>query len=175
MAYASSILASPEIRIPKLVLPRFRWRWPRLPQRTRALMMMGVMISPAFLGDQIGYGVMRLFRTADQIAEMRMPDESIMARIRIFHVACVQADAKAAEQERWAALADQNGWPRYPEAGSGCFKPDRVLFGIAGLTSFSVACPTIVLTVADQRRWGAYAANQGWTDYPRAGAGCVDP
>jgi hypothetical protein len=138
-------------------------------------MMMGVMVSPAFLGDQIGYCVMRLFRTADQIAAVRPPDEGIMARISMFRVACIQADASAAERQYWAALTEQHGWPRYPEAGPGCFKPDRAVFGIAGLTAFNVACPTMVLAVADQRRWATFAADHGWTDYPQAGAGCVDP
>ncbi|HEX4171775.1 MAG TPA: hypothetical protein VHY82_04785 [Acetobacteraceae bacterium] len=175
MAYASTVQAGPEIRIPDLALPRLRWRWPHLSQRTRALMMMGVMISPAFLSDQIGYCVMRLFRTADQIAAMQVSDESVMASVRVFRVACTDAGAPAADRERWAAVAAQRGWPQYAEAGPGCFKPDRALFGVAGLTAFNVACPTVVLSVADRRRWVAYAANHGWTDYPQAGAGCVDP
>lgn len=175
MANASTVLAGPDIGIPNLALPRIRWRWPRLSQRAKALMMLGVMVSPAFLSDQIGYCVMRLFRTADQIAAARVPDESIMARVRMFRVACARADATAAEREHWADAAAQHGWPMYPEAGPGCFKPDRALYGVAGLTAFNVACPTMVLTVADQRQWGAYAANHGWTDYPQAGAGCVDP
>jgi hypothetical protein len=175
MSYASTILARPEIPIPGLALPRFRRRLPRLSQGTKALIMMGVMISPAFLSDQIGYCVMRLFRTADQIAAAQAPDESIMAQVRMFRVACVKADATAEEQQHWAATAEQRGWPRYPEAGPGCFKPDRALFGVAGLTAFSVACPAMVLTVADQRRWSGYAANHGWTEYPQAGPGCVDP
>jgi hypothetical protein len=173
MAYASTVLAGPDIRIPRLVLPRLRW--PRLSPRARALLMMGVMISPAFLADQIGYCVMRLFRTADEIAITRMPDESIMAQIRVFHVACTDADAPAAEQQRGAALAEQLQWARFPEGGPGCFKPDRALFGVVGLKAFNVACPTMVLSVADQRRWVAFAADHGWTDYPQAGAGCVDP
>ncbi|HEY7575948.1 MAG TPA: hypothetical protein VH855_00015 [Acetobacteraceae bacterium] len=173
MAHAGTILASPEIRLPRPHLPKLCW--PRLSQRTRALLMMGVMISPAFLADQIGYCVMRLFRTADQIAAMQVPEERVMANLRVFRVACTEAGASAMERERWAALAELNGWPHYPEAGPGCFKPDRALLGIAGLKAFNVACPTVVLSMADQRRWVAYAAGRGWTDYPQAGAGCVDP
>jgi hypothetical protein len=173
MAHASTILAGPQIRLPRRDLPKLRW--PRLSQRTRALLMVGVMISPAFLADQIGWCVMRLFRTSDQIAAMQMPEETVMANLRIFRVACTDAGTPAAERERWAALAELNGWPRYPEAGPGCFRPDRALLGIAGLKAFNVACPTAVLSVADERRWAAYAAGRGWTDYPQAGAGCVDP
>ena len=172
MAYASTALPSPEIRIPRLARPTLRW--PRLSQRGRALLMIGVMISPAFLADQMGYCVMRLFLTADQIAE-RTPDESIITRVRMFPVACIDADMSAQDRAYWAASAEQHGWPSYPEAGPGCFKPDRALLGVVGLKAFNVACPTMVLSVADQRRWVAYAASHGWTDYPQAGEGCVDP
>jgi hypothetical protein len=44
-----------------------------------------------------------------------------------------------------------------------------------GLTSFNVACPAMALSPADQRRWLTYVADHGWTDYPQAGVGCVDP
>ena len=137
--------------------------------------MMGIMISPAFLADDIGYCVQRLFMTADQIAEMQVPDNTMLANVNIFHVACTDANTPAAERKHWADVAAQQGWPRYPEAGPGCFNPDRNLFGIAGLTSFNVACPTVVLSVADRRRWVAFAANHGWTEYAQAGEGCVDP
>ena len=172
MAYASTALPSPEIRIPRFARPKLRW--PRLSQRGRALLMIGIMISPAFLADQMGYCVMRLFLTADQIAE-RTPDESIITRVRMFPVACTDADMSAQDRAYWAAAAEQHGWPSYPEAGPGCFKPDRALLGVVGLKAFNVACPTMVLSVADQRRWVAYAASHGWTDYPQAGEGCVDP
>src|SRR6516165_4427844 len=43
------------------------------PRRARAFLMMGIMISPAFLADEIGYGVQRLFLTADQIAAREVP------------------------------------------------------------------------------------------------------
>jgi hypothetical protein len=150
-------------------------RWPRLSQRARALLVMGVMVSPAFLADQIGYGVERLFMTADQIAVKQVPDNAIMEKIRVFHVACTKSDAPAAEQQRWSELAAQRGWPQYPEAGSSCFKPDKSMYGVLGLKAFSVACPRMVLSVADQRQWFAFAANHGWAEYPQAGSGCVDP
>jgi hypothetical protein len=150
-------------------------RWPRLSRRDRALMMICVMISPSFLADPIGYGVKRLFLTADQIVEKQMPDETILQRVNIFHVACTEADMPAADQRHWAETAARQGWPRYPEAGPGCFKPERALFGVVGLKAFNVACPAMVFSVPDQRRWVAYTANRGWTDYPQAGAGCVDP
>jgi hypothetical protein len=137
--------------------------------------MMGIMVSPAFLADQIGYCVMRLFRTPDQIAAMQVPDATVLKQAGIFRVACTDANLPAAEQARWADIAAQHGWPLYPAAGPGCFKPDRNLFGIAGLKAFNVACPTMVLSVADHRRWVAFAANHGWTEYPQAGVGCVDP
>ena len=172
MAYASAILANPAIRMPSVAMPNLRRL--RLSQRTRALLMMGIMISPTFLADDIGYGVQRLFKTADQIAEMRAPD-SMLTRARIFQVACPAADMPTAEQERWTAEAALNGWPQYPEAGKGCFKPERSLYGIVGLKVFGVACPKAVLSVADQRRWVAYAANHDWAPYPQAGEGCVDP
>lgn len=172
MAHARAMLASPDIRLPSVALPRLRW--PRLSQRTRALLMMGIMISPTFLADDIGYGVERLFMTADQIAEHQAPD-SMLTRATVFQVACPATDMPAAERQRWATDAAFNGWQEYPEAGPGCFKPERNLFGIVGLTVFGVACPKAVLSVADRRRWVAFTQNQGWTAYPQAGEGCVDP
>lgn len=173
MAYAGTASPAPTIRIPHLAMPKVRL--PRPSRRARALMMMGLMISPAFLADQIGYCVQRLFMTADQIAAQQVPMGEMMSRMNVFHVACVDSQASAADQQRWADVAARNGWPRYPEGGSTCFLPDRNLYGIAGLTAFNVACPTMVLSVADQRRWVAFAANHEWTDYAQAGPGCVDP
>ncbi|HXA23400.1 MAG TPA: hypothetical protein VNW90_13985, partial [Acetobacteraceae bacterium] len=146
MAYANAIMASPAIRMPSVAMPNLRR--PRMSQRTRALLMMGIMISPTFLADDIGYGVKRLFKTADQIAEMRAPD-SMLTRARIFQVACPATDSPTAERDRWTAEAALNGWPQYPEAGKGCFKPERSLYGIVGLKVFGVACPNAVLSVAD--------------------------
>ena len=167
MAYAMTF-ASPQ---PHLSL---KFRWPSA--RVRALLMIGVMISPAFLADQIGYCVQRLFMTADQISvRQEVPDQAMMSRVNIFHVACVDANAPAAEQKHWADVAARKGWPQYPAGGPGCFRPDRNLYGIAGLASFNVACPRVALSVADHRLWVAFAANHGWTDYAQAGAGCVDP
>lgn len=171
MSHASTTFAGPEIGL-RLSWPKLRWP----SQRTRAVLMIAAMISPAFLADQIGYCVQRLFMTADQIAvREEVPDTKMMERVDIFHVACVDANAGATEQEHWAEVAARNDWPRYPVAGPGCFRPDRNLYGIAGLTAFNVACPNMVLSVADHRRWVAFAANHGWTDYAQAGAGCVDP
>ena len=172
MAYASAAMASSVIRVPSVAIPKFVW--PRLSARTRALLMMAIMISPCFLSDAIGYCVQRFFYTADEIADRRAPD-AILANIRIFHVACPDTNASAAEQGRWAAYATQHGWPLYPQAGAGCFQPDRNLHGVLGLMAFNVACPLMVLSAADQRRWVAYAANHDWSAYPQAGAGCVDP
>jgi hypothetical protein len=173
MAYASAALASADIPIPHVAMPKFRW--PHLSRRTRALLMMAIMISPTFLADDIGYCVQRLFMTADQIDEKQAPDSAMLSKVNIFHVACTETNMPAAERDHWAATAAQRGWPLYPEAGPGCFKPDRNLFGILGLKSFNVACPTTVLSFADQRRWIAFTANHGWTEYPQAGDGCVDP
>src|SRR6185437_9491696 len=128
MAYASTVSAGRDVRMPHVVLPKFRW--PRVSPRARALFMMGVLISPAFLADDIGYGVERLFMTADQIAEQRVHDDTVLSKVNVFHVACTDANAPAAEQKLWADTARQNGWPRYPEAGPGCFNPDRNLYGI---------------------------------------------
>lgn len=172
MAFASTAMAGPEIRIPNL--PRPRLRWPRPSQRTRALLMMAVMVSPSFLCDRIGYGIQRLFYTPDQIAALRAPDLTL-ARFRIFPIACLDNKAAAAEQQHASAYAAQQRWPRYPEAGPGCFTPDRNMRGAPGLIGFSVACPTMVLSALEQRRWVAYAADRGWPAYPAAGAGCVDP
>jgi hypothetical protein len=173
MAYASTASARPEIRMPHVAMPRIRW--PRLSGRARALLMMGIMISPAFLADEIGYGVQRLFMTAEQIAAREVPTGAMPTQVYIFHVACADADTEAAQRQHWAEFAAQHGWPRYPQAGAGCFKPNRALFGVVGLKTFSVACPTMLLSVADQRRWVAYAENHGWDEYPQAGVGCVDP
>lgn len=43
------------------------------------------------------------------------------------------------------------------------------------IKSFHVACPDNNMSAADMQRWTAYANKQGWTPYPSAGAGCVDP
>jgi hypothetical protein len=132
------------------------------------------MISPCFLSDAIGYCVERVFYTADEIADRQAPD-AMLTNINIFHVACPGTGMPVAEQGRWAADAASNGWPPYPEAGAGCFKPDRDLRGIMGLMAFNVACPVMALSAADQRRWVAYTARHDWTAYPQAGAGCIDP
>jgi hypothetical protein len=170
MAYASAITTSPAIRMPSVVMPKLRWP----SRRTRAVLMMGIMVSPCFLSDAIGYRIERLFYTADEIAARQVPD-TVLSNINIFHVACPDTGTPAAEQSQLAAYAAQHGWPLYPEAGAGCFKPDRNMRGVMGLIAFNVACPAMVLSAIDQRRWVAYAANHGWTDYPQAGAGCVDP
>ncbi len=173
MAYAGTASASPDIRMPYVAVPKFRW--PRSSRRARAFLMMGVMISPMFLADDIGWCIKRLFLTADQIAAKQAPDDAMPTQVFVFHVACIDADTPAAQQSRWAEYAAQHGWPLYPQAGAGCFKSDRALFGVVGLKMFNVACPTMVLSMADQRRWVAYAANHGWTEYAQAGVGCVDP
>jgi hypothetical protein len=172
MAYASTAIAGPNIRLPHMAMPKLRWLRPS--RRTRALLMMGVMISPCFLADTIGYCVQRLFYTADQLAEREAPD-AMLAQIRKFDVACPATDTPAAAQENWASYAALRGWPMYPQAGARCFNPDRNLRGVIGLKVFSVACPTAVLSALDQRRWVAYAADHDWGPYPQAGAGCVDP
>src|SRR5579863_1711467 len=100
MAYASTAPASPNIRVPHVAMPKFRW--PRLSQRTRALLMIGIMISPAFLADQIGYCVERLFMTADQIAAQQVPEGSMPTQLYIFHVACIDSDSPTIQQQRWA-------------------------------------------------------------------------
>jgi hypothetical protein len=172
MAYASTVMAGPTICMPPMSMPKFQW--PRLSQRARAPLMMGIMISPCFLSDAIGYCVQRFYYTADEIADRRAPDR-ILTNIRIFQVACPATDMPAIEQRLWAAEAAQHDWPLYPEAGTGCFKPGRNLLGVAGLKVFSVACPVMALSPADQRRWVAYAADHKWDAYPQAGEGCVDP
>jgi hypothetical protein len=173
MTYASTAYSNPGVPLPHVAMPKLRW--PRLSPRARALMMIGVMISPTFLADPFGHCVQRLFYTADQIAAKQVPDNTVLRQVNIFHVACADTDLPAAEQRRWAAFAAQRGWPLYPQAGPTCVNPDRALLGVVGLKSFNVACPAMVLSVADQRRWIGYAANHGWTEYPQAGDGCVDP
>jgi hypothetical protein len=173
MAQLSLALANTDVRFLHVTPPKFRC--PRLSRRARALLMMGMMISPMFLADEIGYCVQRLFLTADQLAARQVPDTTMLSRVNIFHVACIDANMPAAERGRWAQFAAQHGWPSYPVAGPGCFNPDRNLFGIVGMKSFNVACPTMALSAADQRRWVAFTTNHGWTAYPQAGEGCVDP
>lgn len=173
MAYADQFPTSPIVRLPPLTLPRLRW--PRLSPGVRALLMMGLMISPAFISDYIGYGVQRLFYTEGQIAEMRAPDDAMLAHVEIFHVACADPTASAADRQYWADFAARNGWPGYPQAGKTCFRPDRMLPAVIGLKTFNVACPTLVLSVADRQRWMTYAGKHGWGPYQQAGADCVDP
>jgi hypothetical protein len=172
MAYASAAAANPGIRMPRVAMPKFRW--PLFSPRTRALLMMAIMISPCFLCDTIGYCVKRFFYTPEQIAE-RQATETILSRIRFFHVACPDTGVQAAEGQPWATYAAQQGWPSYSEAGPGCFKPDRNLQGVVGLTAFNVACPSVAFSALDGRRWIAYAADHDWAPYPQAGPGCVDP
>ena len=172
MAYASTATASSDIRFPHVAMPKFRRL--RLSPRARALLMTGIMISPCFLADTIGYCVQRVFYTADQLAARAAPD-TIMSQIHKFDVACPATDLSVAEQENWAGYAAQQGWPMYPQAGVRCFNPDRNLRGVVGLKVFMVACPTMVLSALDRRRWVAYAADHDWGPYPQAGAGCVDP
>ena len=81
MAYA----IAREIRMPSVAMPKVRW--PRLSQRTRALLMMGIMVSPCFLSDGIDYCVQSVSHTSDEIAERRAPP-TIFTNINIFHVAC---------------------------------------------------------------------------------------
>lgn len=173
MTFASQVLASPTIRLPHVTLPKLQW--PGLSPGVRALLMMGLMISPAFVADYIGYGIERLFLSSAQITAMQAPDEKLPANIAVFHVACTDPTASAAQQREWSALAARNGWPKYPVAGDTCFRPDRVLLGVVGLKTFNVACPTAVLSVADRQRWANYAAAHNWAAYPQAGANCVDP
>src|SRR5271165_455195 len=149
MAYAITAMAGPGIRIPHVAMPTFRWL--RLSPRARALLMMGIMISPCFLADGFGYCVQRLFYTADQIAARAAPD-TILSQIHKFDVACPATDLSAAEQENWAGYAARQGWPMYPQAGIRCFNADRNLRGVVGLKVFGVACPTAVLSALDRRR-----------------------
>src|SRR6266702_4157707 len=146
MTYANEILAGPVIRLPHVPIPKLRW--PRLSQRARSLLMMGLMISPVFLCDAVGYCIERLFHTAGEIAAMRMQDAPTFAHVDVFHVACGDA-AGPAERQRWSDFAARHGWPMYPQAGETCFRPDQVLLGFVGLKTFNVACPTLVLSVAD--------------------------
>jgi hypothetical protein len=173
MTYASEVFASHSIHLPRLTMPKPRW--PRWSPGVRAVLMMGLMISPAFLTDYVGYCIKRLSYTAGQIAEMRPPDDALLTRVTIFHVACADTTAPPAEQRWWTAFAAQRGWPMYPQAGATCFRPDQGLLGIVGLTSFNVACPAMALSVADRQRWLRYAADHKWAAYPQAGADCVDP
>jgi hypothetical protein len=136
--------------------------------------MMGIMLSPCFLSDAIGYCIQRFIYTTDEIAMRQAPD-TIGANINIFRVACPDTSLPVTEQARWVSDAALHGWPMYPEAGARCFKPDRNLRGVMGLITFNVACPAVALSAVDQRRWVAYAARHDWGPYPQAGAGCVDP
>ena len=94
--------------------------------------MICLMFSPAFLSDLIGYGVRRIFYTAEQIAEMRMPDDTILSRVRIFPVACIDPNAPPADQRYWTEAAARNRWPSYPEAGPECFRPERNCWECSG-------------------------------------------
>ena len=172
MASAGTAIASPGISIPQVRLPKLRW--PDWAPRFRTVLFVSLAISPCFLCDTIGYWVQRCFYTPEQMANRASP-ETLMSQIRIFDVACPSPDAMQADTNYWASSAAQQGWPSYPQAGEGCFNPDRNLRGVVGLKVFSVACPQALLSALDQRRWVAYAADHHWGPYPQAGAGCVDP
>src|ERR1700761_6577278 len=135
MSYASQALTSPTIRLPHLTLPNLRR--PRLSPGLRAILMMALMTSPAFISDYIGYGVERLFYTSGQIAEMRRADDPMLSKVAIFPVACADHAAPAAQQRSWTDVAARRGWPTYPQAGETCFRPDRVLLGVVGLKTFN--------------------------------------
>ena len=94
MSHASTVLARTDIRMPSVAIPSFRL--PRLSRKARALLMMGIMVSPCFLSDAIGYCVQRFFYTADEMADRQAPDR-ILANIRIFQVSCPATDMPAAE------------------------------------------------------------------------------
>ena len=100
MAYASTAMAIPTIRMPPMSMPKLRW--PRLSPRGRALLMMVIMASPCFLCDAIGYCVERFYHTADEIADRRAPNH-ILGQISIFQAACPSTDMPAIEQRLWAA------------------------------------------------------------------------
>ena len=168
MAYASAIMASPAIRLPSVAMPNLRRL--RLSRRARALLMMAILCSPTFLADDIGYGVERLFKTADQIAESGHPTRCSRALVSS-RSPVPRRTCRWRSRQRWTAEAALDGWPQYPEAGTGCFKPERNLYGIVGLKVFGVACPTAILSVADQRRWVAYAANHDWAALPASRRG----
>ena len=145
-------LTSPTIRLPHVTLPKLRW--PRLSPGARAILMMGLMISPAFVSDYIGYGVERLFYTPGQIAEMRAPDDAMLTHVEHFSCClCRSGSIRRRISDNGPISPTRNGWPRYPQAGETCFRPDRVLLGVVGLKTFNVACPTMVLSVADRQRW----------------------
>jgi hypothetical protein len=186
MTNASQVLPYPAIRLPHFAMPKPQWPnrwphgwplgWPHVSPRTRAIVMMGLLISPMFLCDTIGYGIERIFYSSAQIAEMRQPDDTAMLRnVEIFPVACADPSTSAADQKWWTDFAAQKGWPLYPQAGEKCFRPERSLLGIVGLKTFNVACPKMLLTVADRGRWMHFAAAHGWDPYPQAGEDCVDP
>lgn len=158
------------IRMPHVAVPK--WRWPS--PRTRALRMLALMFSPAVLSDAIGYCVQRIFYTANQLEE-RQPTDALLSKIRMFDVACPASHASPQERGQWASYGVEQGWPLYPPAGPGCFRPTRNLRGIAPLAVFTVACPQTLLSAVEHRRWSAYAADHKWGAYPQAGAGCVDP
>jgi hypothetical protein len=172
MAYASAAAPVPTIRLPHVAMPKLHW--PRFSAGTRAWLMIALMFSPAVLSDAIGYCVQHIFYTQAQIDARESP-EALMAKIRMFDVACPAPNTPPAEQGRWATYAAEQGWPLYPPAGPGCFHPDRNLRGIVPLKVFTVACPKTLLSALERRHWLVYAADHDWTAYQQAGDGCVDP
>jgi hypothetical protein len=170
MAYASTAVRNPKIRIPHIAMPK--WQWPS--PRTRALLMIALMFSPAVLSDSIGYCVQRIFYTSQQIDQRQSP-VGFLAKIRMFDVACPAPNAPAQETQSWGRYAAGQGWPLYLQAGVGCFRPNRNLRGVAPLKVFTVACPNAPLTASEHHHWLVYVADHKWTPYTQAGVGCVDP
>ena len=70
MAYASTALANPDIQMPHVAMPKFRW--PRLSPEPALLIM--IMISPSFLAAPYSYCVQRC-SSRRQVRRKQVPDE----------------------------------------------------------------------------------------------------
>lgn len=115
-------------------------------------------------------GLDNLLYTAEERAEMQAVRQ-MLNHVNVVKVAC---PGPQIDQAAWNSYTDKMGWPAYLPGGAGCVQPTSdVQFN--NVSVFQVACPTIAFDAADQQRWVKLADRHGWTPYPQAGAGCVDP
>ena len=166
MAYAAQILTNPVL--PHITLPKLRW--PRLSPGARAILMMGLMISPAFVSDYIGYGVSGCFTRPGRSPKCGSPDDRDACRtLELFHVAC--AIRQHPRRISGNGLISRPGTvgPVIPQAVATCFQAGPGIARRRRTEDLQCRLSHAVLSVADRRRWMDIAAGHGWGHTRRPG------